>query len=113
MSDSHYGEQAEFVDATPATAARLISPSGALKDHEAAAPLSNQEEPDVVEAAPGSEYMAATTKDTLSCEDAVAILGGFRAQESLELLREELGCAPASACSISHGALFEKMDSSI
>ncbi|ETN44777.1 uncharacterized protein HMPREF1541_10447 [Cyphellophora europaea CBS 101466] len=113
MSDSRYGEQAEVVDATPVDAARLSANLALWNDHEEAAPLSNQEEPDVVEAAPGSKHMATTTKDTLSCEDAAAILGGFRAQASLELLREELGCTPASACNISHGALFEKMDSSI
>merc|ERR1712098_804331 len=48
MSDSRYGEQAEVVDATPVDAARLSANLALWNDHEEAAPLSNQEEPDVV-----------------------------------------------------------------
>jgi hypothetical protein len=52
-----------------------------------------------------------TPKDTISCEDAAAILADFRCQGDVDLIRGELGCAPLPEyqCSISHRDLFARM----
>lgn len=52
-----------------------------------------------------------TPKDTISCEDAAAILAEFRSQGDLDLIKGELGCTPILdfQCSISHRDLFAKM----
>ena len=50
-------------------------------------------------------------KDSISCEDAAAILAEFRSQAELDLIKGELGCAPTRdrECNISHRDLFAKL----
>lgn len=52
-----------------------------------------------------------TLKDSISCEDAAAILAEFRSQGDLDLIKGELGCAPTRdrECNISHRDLFAKL----
>jgi len=47
---------------------------------------------------------------SMSCEQAAAVLSELRAQESVELIREELGCASIGTCKVTHRELFQKMD---
>lgn len=52
-----------------------------------------------------------TSKDSISCEDAAAILAEFRSQGDVDLIKGELGCAPIPdrECTISHRDLFARL----
>jgi hypothetical protein len=58
-----------------------------------------------------SSDQPATPKDTISCEDAAAILADFRSQGDVDLIKGELGCAsmPDYRCNISHCDFFAKL----
>lgn len=57
------------------------------------------------------DYPPAAAKDSMSCEDAAAILAEFRSQGDLDLIKGELGCAPvpSRSCSVSHRDLFARL----
>lgn len=50
---------------------------------------------------------------SMSCEQAAAVLSELRSQGSVELIREELGCASSGTCKVTHWELFQKLDDSL